>query len=157
MKEIEFNIPALSASYDELSPADRELTDHAWAMTHKSYAPYSHFHVGAAIRLADGTIVDGANQENVAYPSGLCAERTAAFWASANHPGVAFDTIAVAARGTDELAVENPVAPCGACRQSLLEYEVLAGRPVRVILCGRSNVIIIRSVADTLPLAFTEF
>lgn len=157
MKEVNVNIPMVEAAYDELSPADRQLTDRAWAMTHKSYAPYSHFHVGAAIRLEDGTIVEGSNQENVAYPSGLCAERTTAFWANANYPGVHFEAIAVAARGTDELAVEYPVAPCGACRQSLLEYEKLAGHPVRVLLCGRSHVLILPSVASTLPLAFTEF
>ncbi len=157
MKEFDINIPVREYAYDELAPADRELTDRAWAMTHRSYAPYSRFHVGAAIRLADGTIVDGSNQENVAYPSGLCAERTAAFWAHANYPDQPFEAIAIAARGTDKLAVETPVAPCGACRQVLLEYERLAGRGVRVLLCGRDRVYELPSVESTLPMAFIEF
>lgn len=157
MKQRPINIPLEEWSYDEL-PADvRQLVDAAREATSRSYAPYSRFRVGAAIRLADGTIVTGANQENAAYPSGLCAERTAAFYAGANHPDQPFSQIAVAAIGTDNLEVEEPCAPCGACRQSLLEYEKLAGADVTMWLVGRHRIYRLPSVASTLPLAFKEF
>lgn len=145
------------ANYDELSAIDSRLVTLAREATYRSYAPYSHFSVGAAILLDNGEIIEGANQENVAYPSGTCAERSACFYASASHPGVPFRAIAVAARGTDGEFTPIPTAPCGACRQSLLEYEVLAGSPVRVLLAGRDKVYILPSVASLLPLAFTEF
>ena len=99
----------------------------------------------------------GSNQENVAYPSGTCAERSACFYAHARYPEAKFKKIAVAARGTDGEFVAAPVAPCGACRQSLLEYEMLAGAPVEVLLVGRDSVYRLPSVASMLPLAFTEF
>ena len=102
-------------------------------------------------------MVTGANQENVAYPSGTCAERSACFYAHARYPEARFRRIAIAARGTDGEFVADPVAPCGACRQALLEYEVLAGAPVEVLLCGADKVYRLPSVASTLPLAFTEF
>ena len=117
----------------------------------------SHFHVGAAIELDNGEVVCGSNQENVAYPSGTCAERSACFYAAARYPESKFVKIVVAARGTDGEFVSEPVAPCGACRQALLEYEQLAGRPVPVILCGKDSFRMLPSVASTLPLAFTEF
>lgn len=157
MKDLTLTIPARTGSVDDLPAPERELVAEAIRAIDGSYAPYSHFHVGAAIRLADGTVVTGANQENVAYPSGTCAERSACFYAGAKHPGVAFEAIAVAARGTDGLLTDPPTAPCGACRQALLEYETLAGHPVPVILAGRSGVVRLPSVASLLPLAFTEF
>lgn len=145
------------AAYDELSPSDRRLVGLAREATARSYAPYSRFHVGAAILLDNDEIVTGANQENVAYPSGTCAERSACFYAHARYPEAKFKAIAIAAVGTDGKEVAEPVAPCGACRQALLEYEMLAGSPVRVILCGRDECYILPSVSSTLPLAFTEF
>lgn len=125
--------------------------------TERSYAPYSHFCVGAAIQLDNGETITGANQENAAFPSGTCAERSACFYAHARYPQARFQSIAIAARGTDGQFVEHPVAPCGACRQALLEYEVLAQGPVEVLLCGRDKVYRFPSVASLLPLAFTEF
>lgn len=157
MKTLTLTTPVAVAAYDELTPADSHLVTLAREATRRSYAPYSHFCVGAAILLDNGEIIEGANQENVAYPSGTCAERSACFYASARHPGVPFRAIAIAARGTDGEFTPIPTAPCGACRQALLEYEVLAGAPVRVLLAGRDDIYILPSVASLLPLAFTEF
>ena len=157
MKDTEVIIPFKIAAYDELSDTDRQLVDLARQATHRSYSPYSHFRVGAAILLDNGEIVTGANQENVAYPSGTCAERTACFYAHATYPQAKSVTIAKAARDTDGNEVTEPIAPCGACRQALLEYETLAGNPVRVILTGATTLYLLPSVRSLLPFAFTEF
>lgn len=157
MKNIDIVIPIISAQYSELSPDRQRLIDEARLATLRSYAPYSHFNVGAAIKLSDGAIVTGANQENAAFPSGTCAERTACYYAGANHPDASFEIIAIAARGTDGLEVEQPIPPCGACRQALLEYEKLAGRDVEVLLAGRDEIYILPSVKSLLPLSFTDF
>lgn len=157
MKNIEVKIPVEVARFDELSEADRRLTEQAREATSRSYAPYSHFRVGAAIRLDNGHTVVGSNQENVAYPSGTCAERTACFYAHATYPEARFEAIAIAARDTEGNFVAGPIAPCGACRQALLEYETLARQDVRVLLCGAEEVYILPSVKSTLPFAFTEF
>lgn len=157
MKKLDITVPVTVAIYDELSPEDRHLVDLAREATHRSYAPYSKFCVGAAILLSNGEIVTGSNQENAAFPSGTCAERTACYYAHFRYPEAKFETIAIAARGTDGLEIANPVAPCGACRQALLEYETLAGKNVKVILIGRDEIYILPSVSSTLPLAFSEF
>lgn len=157
MKKIEITTPLLAVSYDELSDTDRRLVDLARSATERSYAPYSNFHVGAAILLDNGEIVTGANQENAAYPSGTCAERTAAFYAHATYPEAKFQTIAIAARGTDKFEVAQPITPCGACRQALLEYEKLAKGDVKVILVGADEIFILPSVHSLMPLAFTNF
>lgn len=156
MKNININVPVTVLSYDELDDSRRHLVDRAREYTHHSYAPYSHFSVGAAIRLDNGVTVCGANQENAAYPSGICAERSACFSAGAVHPGAKFEAIAIAARGVDGNEIANPVAPCGACRQALLEYETLAGHDVEVILVGANDIYVLPSVKSLLPLAFTE-
>lgn len=157
MENISITTNIVALAYDELQPEQRELVDRAKAMTYKSYAPYSHFRVGAAIRLESGAIVTGSNQENVAYPSGLCAERTACFYAGAEHPDDKFKAIAIAARDTSGEFCAEPIAPCGACRQSLLEYEALAGASVQVILVGRDRIFVLPSVHSLLPLAFVKF
>lgn len=156
MKELDVRVPVTELQYDELDERRKHLVDLARQYTYRSYAPYSHFRVGAAIALDNGEIVCGANQENVAYPSGTCAERTACFAAGAAWPDAKFDIIAVAARGVDGSEQPNPIAPCGACRQSLLEYETLAGRPVEVLLVGAKAIYRIPSIKDLLPLAFTQ-
>lgn len=165
MKEKTINIPIKECSIEELSTADRELVEAAKGMTANSYAPYSRFHVGAAIRMANGDIVRGANQENAAYPSGTCAERSAAFYASANHPGMRMEKIAIAAwtrlhlpadTPDSECFVKEPISPCGACRQALLEYETAYG-PIEVILYGADRIYVLPSVASLLPLCFSEF
>lgn len=165
MKERTLETKIKECSPEELSADDRELVEAAKEMTRTSYVPYSKFHVGAAIRMADGSIVKGSNQENAAYPSGTCAERTACFYASASKPGMAMKKIAIAAwtrvRMPDEAPYEScfqaePISPCGACRQALLEYETLYG-DIEVILFGRDRIFILPSVKSLLPLSFTEF
>lgn len=143
--------------YDELSAADASLVEQARQATFRSYAPYSHFCVGAAILLSNGEVITGANQENAAYPSGTCAERSACYYAHAQYPDARFKKIAIAARGTDGEFVDEPAAPCGACRQALLEYETLAGAPVEILLAGREKIYRLESVRSTLPLAFDSF
>ncbi len=157
MRTFDIKIPVVEARLDELTPAQRELVNEAIEATTRSYAPYSHFHVGAAIRLDNGETVSGSNQENAAYPSGTCAERTTCFYAHSRYPEARFETIAIAARGTDGELVADPISPCGACRQALLEYETLAGHDVEVMLVGRDRVFILPSVRSTLPFAFAEF
>ena len=165
MKEKKIEITYRSVEPEELSPDDRELIAKAKEMTYRSYAPYSRFHVGAAIRMTDGSIVCGSNQENAAYPSGICAERNACWQASALNPGMAMKKIAIAARnvgampkGEEDKALfqGSPISPCGACRQSLLEYEHLYG-PIEVILYGADAIYIFPSISSLLPFSFTEF
>lgn len=157
MKEKKIETTIIEVTFDELDAADRDLVTAARQAISRAYAPYSKFKVGAAIRLDDGTIIEGSNQENAAYPSGICAERTAAFYANSKHPGVPFQAIAIAAIGTDDQPTEDPTAPCCGCRQVLLEYEKLAGHPVKVILAGKDKIYILESVKALVPLAFTEF
>ena len=157
MKEVNLNIPVKVVAYDELDEKQKTLVDIAREATLRSYAPYSKFKVGAAIALSNGEVIPGSNQENVAYPSGTCAERSACFYAHARYPEAKFEAIAIAARGTDDEFVETPAAPCGACRQSLLEYETLAGHDVEVILAGAKDIYVLKSVKSLLPLAFDSF
>lgn len=160
MREFEIKIPVREYAYEELDSQDRQLVDSAKKATESSYAPYSRFHVGAAILMANNEIVTGSNQENAAYPSGMCAERTAAFWAGARFPGIALKKIAIAARseadGNESDFQQMPISPCGACRQVLLEYETLYG-PIEVILYGSIRTYVFPSVASLLPFCFTEF
>ncbi len=156
MQELQLTIPYKSVSYDELDERRRRLVDLARRYTHNAYAPYSHFHVGAAIALDNGETVCGANQENAAFPSGTCAERSACFSAGARFPEARFEIIAIAARGTDGKELSHPVAPCGACRQALLEYEGRAGHDVEVLLVSSGDIYVLPSVRSLLPFAFTE-
>lgn len=157
MKTFDITIPVVEAGFDELTPQQQQLVTLARKATYRSYAPYSKFSVGAAILLSNGEIVTGSNQENAAYPSGLCAERTVAFYAHATYPEACFTSIAIAARGTDGNELPDPISPCGACRQALLEYEKLAGGPVEVMLAGKNRIMIFPSVSSTLPYCFSEF
>ena len=143
----EFTSPA------EMSPADQELVAAAHEARKGSYSPYSNFQVGAALRLENGLIIKGANQENAAYPSGLCAERTAMFWASANYPDVPFDTLAIAA--ADHGVVSDlPATPCGSCRQVMAEYQKKYGKPLKIILVGDKLIKKFNCVDDVLPFIF---
>lgn len=142
------------ASAKELEQADIELLEKAWGAAELAYAPYSRFYVGAALRLENGEVITGNNQENSAYPSGLCAERVAVFSASSHFPGVAIDTIAIVAK-TEIFKLDNPVTPCGGCRQVLAEYENLSGKPIRVIMQGKNGTLwIVEGVNNLLPLMF---
>ncbi|MBP5676328.1 MAG: cytidine deaminase [Bacteroidales bacterium] len=140
-------------SIEEMSQEDQQLVKAALESQAGSYSPYSNFQVGAALRLANGVIVKGANQENAAYPSGLCAERTAMFWASANYPDVPFDTLAIAGSDHGELC-ESPASPCGACRQVMAEYQKKYGRPLKTIWVGSKRIRKFESVDDILPFIF---
>lgn len=142
-------------SLDELDARDRELVMAAIDAVGGSYAPYSHFNVGAAVRLEGGVIVRGANQENAAYPSGLCAERTAMFSASAQNPGLKFESLAVVCAPGGVLNRE-PGYPCGACRQVMAQYERESGQPMRIIVAGSERVQIFNGVEALMPFIFTD-
>lgn len=157
MEKMDITCPVEVLDFEELTPSESELVKEAKAATYRSYAPYSHFSVGAAILLGNERIITGSNQENAAFSSGTCAERSACFYAHSNYPDTDFRKIAVAARDESGDFIENPIPPCGSCRQSLLEYETLAGHPVEVLLVGRNKVYRLPSITSLLPLAFTEF
>jgi cytidine deaminase len=150
--EIRINIDEAS-SPENLSPEEQKVIRGALEAARNAYAPYSGFHVGAALLLDNGELVTGNNQENAAYPDGLCAERVAMFAANANHPGSAIGMMAVAAMIKDEF-LEEPVYPCGSCRQALLESENRFGKPIRILMYGKNRILIARSVKDLLPLSF---
>lgn len=153
MTNRELNISFKEYAFDELSAEDRQLTDAAIAAMQNAYSPYSHFKVGAAVRLSDGSIVIGSNQENAAYPSGLCAERTAMFAASAQHPELDIRSLAVAG-GLDGQLEEVPASPCGACRQVMAQYQRKAGAPLSVLVVGAECVWKFDRVDDLLPFIF---
>lgn len=137
----------------ELSQEDRKLVEAAKDATKNSYSPYSQFKVGAALRLADGTIVTGSNQENASYPLGLCAERTAIFHAQHQHPDQPITALAIAAFANGHFYPE-PISPCGACRQVMLEVEDRYLQPMRVLLYGTSGTHVVNTVKDLLPFQF---
>ena len=135
MKQLDIHTTIKVYSTDELSAEEQQLVTAAKEATARSYAPYSHFHVGAAALLANGVIVTGTNQENAAYPSGICAERTTA-------------------RTSEGHWVETPISPCGACRQVMTETESRFGNPMKVLLCSAEEVFVIESAKDLLPVSF---
>ncbi len=141
------------SSIDTLDAKDRELAEAAIEATKGSYAPYSKFNVGAALLLDNGVIIKGSNQENAAYPSGLCAERTALFYASATYPETAVMSIAIVASQNGEIC-ESPATPCGACRQVMAQYQMKGGKPMSIILVGGKKIWKFEKVDDILPLIF---
>ena len=151
MRTLTIETPIKVYTYHELSAEERKLTESALEATHRSYAPYSNFHVGAAVLLENNVIVTGTNQENVAYPSGLCAERTALFYANSQYPDVEVEAIAIV---TSDM--ESVISPCGACRQVMLETEKRFGKPIRILMGGANEVYVAESVTDLLPLAFVS-
>lgn len=155
MKQVKIEINMDFCSMAELSGEERKLVQCAINATANSYAKYSRFYVGAAVLLADGEVFIGANQENAAFPSGLCAERTAIFAAQANRPDQPVRMLAVAAR-TNKGPLGSPITPCGSCRQVMLEIEDRYRQPVRVLLYGEQGVYRIKSVKDLLPLSFVD-
>ena len=143
-------------SISDLTKKDAELLREAQKMVKTAYAPYSQFHVGAAVLLKNGKIVTGNNQENAAYPSGLCAERVAIFYASAQYPNVAVETIAVAVKSKNTV-ISEPLSPCGGCRQVIAEYESKAGKPIRIIMSGeKGQIYVAQSIESLLPLMFSK-
>ena len=152
-RTIETNIEIYS--FEELSQEKKDLINKAKEQVTKAYAPYSGFHVGAAIELENGVIITGSNQENSAYPSGLCAERVAMFYANAQYPEVAVKTLAIAAY-TNGNFISDPVTPCGSCRQVLLETEMRFEKNITILLYGTKNIFQLENVKQLLPLCFEK-
>jgi cytidine deaminase len=156
MKELNITAKIRVYGQNELDAAEKKLMDAAKEAVMRAYTPYSHFQVGAAVLLANGEIVTGNNQENVAFPSGLCAERTALFYANSRFPDVAVEAIAIAAYTNGDFT-EEPISPCGACRQVILEAQNRYRHPVRVWLYGKRAIYAVERITDLLPLAFGAF
>lgn len=155
MKNIELKINVEYLQLEELSVDEQDLVAAAIKATDNSNAKYSHFRVGAALLLTDGSVVIGANQENAVFPLGLCAERTAIFAAQAQRPEMSMAKLAIAARNENGL-MHKPVTPCGSCRQVILEMEERYGQPIRILLYGTDGVYAVNSVRDLLPLCFVD-
>lgn len=150
------NISIIVEDYDsagELPGQDQVLLERATQAAGTSYSPYSSFQVGAAVRLATGQIITGNNQENAAYPSGLCAERVALFYAQAQNPDVPVESIAIFARSS-EFKLDQPVTPCGSCRQVIAEYENRHHRKMRIIMGNTNLVRVVDGIENLLPLMF---
>lgn len=152
-KEFKFSYSQYQ-SINELDKADQELAKLAIDAMKNAYAPYSKFHVGAALRLENGEMIQGNNQENIAYPSGLCAERVALFYSGANYPGIAIQTLCIVAKG--DLIPNNAIlSPCGSCRQVMLESENRQKNPIKVILINQDgSLYVVDSVKFFLPFGF---
>lgn len=155
MEQKRLEIEYQELAFDELPAQEQDLVRSAIQATGNSYSPYSHFRVGAALRLEDGSVQMGANQENAAFPSGLCAERTAIFAAQALHPELRPVQLAIAARNANGLLPE-PVSPCGACRQVMLQMEQRYGQPMGVILYGTKHIFKFRSASQLIPFSFGD-
>ncbi len=153
MIQYSYKIDVREYTMDEISIEYAELIKEAKRQTDKAYAPYSNFHVGAAILLENGEILGGNNQENAAYPSGLCAERTVVFYANSQYPDIPIKAIAVAAYTGDDF-LDNPITPCGGCRQVLIEVEKRFGTNLEVIMYGKEKIIVLNSAKDLLPFSF---
>ena len=131
-----------------------KMVEKAYSMCEQAYAPYSHFQVGATLLLSNGEIVSGNNQENIAYPSGLCAERVALFFAGANFPTEKVESIVVVAKG-DLVSFDKLLSPCGSCRQVLMESEMRQNKNIRVVLVSQNGrTTVFNSILDLLPFAF---
>ncbi len=157
MEKITLKSELLQAQLEELSKEDQELVQVAIEQTACSYAPYSRFSVGAALRLENGVVVRGCNQENAAFSVTVCAERSALFAAGASYPDQAVTTLAIAARDASHELQYEPVTPCGTCRQALVETETRFQHPVRLLLYGRRCVYVADSIKVLMPLSFTEY
>lgn len=155
MKEYKIEAVLHYCRFAELSKEDRELVVAAKRATAGSFSPYSKFRVGAAVRLKNNTIVTGANQENAAFPSGLCAERTALFAANAQNPNQPVVALAIAAR-KDRKYMTRPIPPCGACRQVISGVEERFGQPIRILLYGTEGILISEGIGPLLPLRFVD-
>ncbi|NBX79168.1 MAG: cytidine deaminase [Flavobacteriales bacterium] len=155
-KIFQFNYTLLD-SWKSLSDEHIALVEKAYESMERAYAPYSKFKVGAAAKLSNGTVVLGNNQENIAYPSGLCAERVALFYAGANFPNEEVDVIVIVARG-ELMPDKQLLSPCGSCRQVMLETENRQSKPMKVILVNQDErTMIINSVQHLLPFGFGTF
>ena len=158
MKEIK-KIELVFEEYENagsLSSPDTSLLEAARLATGNAYAPYSHYHVGAAALLATGQVVTGANQENASSPAGICAERVLLSTLASQFPGVPVSAIAISYDNKQGIS-DHPISPCGICRQSLLEYETRLDQPIRIILGGlHGKIIVLKDAKGLLPLGFTK-
>ena len=155
MEKYTIEIPIRKYRLNELSDEERFWIDTAVISAKQAYAPYSGFYVGAVVILANGKIVTGNNQENIAYPSGMCAERVALYHAGALYPDVPVKAIVIIA--VKDGIVQKNISPCGSCRQVMLETEARAGQPLQVILGGSDEVYMIDSAEALLPVSFKSF
>ena len=154
MQEKKIELSFILAHLSELSTEEQQLVSNAKSAFKTAYAPYSGFLVGASVLLENGEVINGSNQENVAYPSGLCAERVALFYAGAKYPNVKINTIAVSVLSKN-FEVTDVISPCGACRQVMAEYEDKQDMPIKVILHSPTDeVLIANRVEDLLPFMF---
>lgn len=154
MKKKEINLKFSQGILSEIDQCDQELVNNAIASLKDAYAPYSGFKVGASILLENGEIINGSNQENVAYPSGLCAERVAIFYASSNYPNIRIIKMAISVQAVD-FNINDVISPCGACRQVMAEYEENQNHPIQIILHSPNNdILIVDRVQDLLPFMF---
>lgn len=142
-------------TFEELPESFKTLVTAAKQQTEQAYVPYSHFAVGAAVLLENGEIFTGNNQENAAYPSGLCAERVALFYANAQRPFTPVSALAVAAKVNGDF-LKEPISPCGACRQVMLETETRFLKPITLILYGSNQIYVFDSITEILPFSFTD-
>lgn len=154
MKDIEIKIHLQLKHENELDDAERDLIEKAKQATFRSYAPYSNFSVGAALMLENGKTLTGSNQENCAYPSGLCAERTTLFYANSRFPDQKIRCLAIAARDTTGEFTKMPISPCGACRQVFIEVYHRQKAPFKVLLYGTDGTYIVESPLDLMPISF---
>lgn len=156
MQNIEITTKIIEVSgLSELSNIEQELVQDALDSAKKSYAPYSNFHVGASLLLENGKIIKGNNQENAAYPSGLCAERVAIFYANANYPEVKIKTMIIVALNRNGLT-PKPVYPCGSCRQVMIENESRLKSNIKLILVGEKSIHILENASQLLPMGFDK-
>ena len=152
-REIKITFEAIP-NYEALDQTEKKLFDAASKIRDKAYAAYSHFHVGCAILLENGEIITGSNQENAAYPSGLCAERTTIFWTAANFPDMKIKKLFVIGAPKDAVS-STPIPPCGACRQSILEYEAKQKDGIEIYFASLDGEIFkTNSIRDLLPFSF---
>lgn len=142
---------------EELTQEEQQLIDAAIEATNRSYAPYSKFHVGAALKLQNGVTIIGCNQENAAFPAGICAERSALFAAGAQYPDQPVMMLAITARNSKGEILDEPASPCGPCRQVIIETETRYKHPVRILLYGKKYTYVIDGIRHLMPLSFTEF
>ena len=157
MEELVLKSIVKVSQMSELTDAERSLVEKAIEATDRSYAPHSHFHVGAAIQLQNGTVIMGCNQENAAFPAGICAERSAIFAAGAQYPDQPVVMMAIAARDAKGNLLDEPVTPCGTCRQVIIETETRFHHSMRILLYGQRHVYILEGIRQLMPLSFTEF
>ena len=155
MEAKNLNVSFCVAKMEELDENDRLLVETAIEATERSYAPYSQFNVGTAVRLDNGVTIPGCNQENAAFGVTMCAERSALFAAGAQYPDAKVVAIAIAARNGEGL-LDEPISPCGTCRQAMVETEKRSGRRLRILLYGQKCVYVIDGISTLLPLTFCD-